>query len=239
MTTAQEKKRIKGVLRLPLLDLSSGNDAEVAVAKREQGAAAPPGGAARLITAHRPRPPPHKSCTQKNATRSTNPSTSRRKLSPGEPRRGTTASRPPKHHHCTLATDAEPVIAGTTYYIHFVARLQDSPPLGSTTAPVVARSSEWRTRWTTRCRKKAATGCHSVTPSRGSRRNTLGRHSLPRPPRHAGLRRARSPPRRIAITGRHQRPRAAREGRKRPQTGHGLVMGGEDFLFLILFYSIF
>jgi hypothetical protein len=33
MTTAQEEKRIKDVLRLPLLDLRSGNDAKVAVAK--------------------------------------------------------------------------------------------------------------------------------------------------------------------------------------------------------------
>jgi hypothetical protein len=37
MTTAQEEKRIKDVLRLPLLDLRSGNDAEVVVAKNGHG----------------------------------------------------------------------------------------------------------------------------------------------------------------------------------------------------------
>jgi hypothetical protein len=42
MARTQEEKRIKGVIRLPLLDLGSGNDAEVAVTKNEHGAAAPP-----------------------------------------------------------------------------------------------------------------------------------------------------------------------------------------------------
>jgi hypothetical protein len=42
MARAQEENRIKDALRLPLLDLGSGNDAEVAVAKNRHGAAAPP-----------------------------------------------------------------------------------------------------------------------------------------------------------------------------------------------------
>jgi hypothetical protein len=42
MTTAQEEKRIKDVLRLPLLDLRSDNAAEMAVAKNGHGAAALP-----------------------------------------------------------------------------------------------------------------------------------------------------------------------------------------------------
>jgi hypothetical protein len=49
MTTAQEEKGIKGIPRLPLLDLRRGNAAEVAVPNRWQGLPLPPGGAARLL----------------------------------------------------------------------------------------------------------------------------------------------------------------------------------------------
>jgi hypothetical protein len=42
MAIAQEDNRIKGTLRLPLLDLRSGNDAKVAGVKNEHGACRSP-----------------------------------------------------------------------------------------------------------------------------------------------------------------------------------------------------